>query len=33
MEAAESSLREIGCEQNLLSRPDGSANFMQGNGL
>ncbi|XP_018411520.1 PREDICTED: exosome complex component RRP46 [Nanorana parkeri] len=30
MEAAESSLREIGCEQSLLSRPDGSATFMQG---
>uniref|UniRef100_A0A8C5MV71 Exosome complex component RRP46 n=1 Tax=Leptobrachium leishanense TaxID=445787 RepID=A0A8C5MV71_9ANUR len=23
-------LREIGCEQSLLSRPDGSANFLQG---
>lgn len=33
MEAVESSLREVGCEQSLLSRPDGSANFMQGNGL
>ncbi|XP_077578099.1 exosome complex component RRP46 [Stigmatopora nigra] len=25
------SLREFGCEQNLLSRPDGSASFVQGN--
>ncbi|XP_068106743.1 exosome complex component RRP46 [Hyperolius riggenbachi] len=30
MEAAEALLREIGCEQSLLSRPDGSATFMQG---
>lgn len=25
------SLREFGCEQSLLSRPDGSASFVQGN--
>lgn len=24
-------LREFGCEQSLLSRPDGSASFIQGN--
>lgn len=24
------SLREFGCEQSLLSRPDGSASFIQG---
>lgn len=26
-----SSIREFGCEQNLLSKPDGSASFIQGN--
>ncbi|XP_053330154.1 exosome complex component RRP46 [Spea bombifrons] len=30
MESAEPALREIGCEQSLLSRPDGSATFLQG---
>lgn len=25
------SLREFGCEQSFLSRPDGSASFIQGN--
>ncbi|XP_078674637.1 exosome complex component RRP46-like [Branchiostoma floridae x Branchiostoma belcheri] len=28
--ATEQTLRSFGCEQNLLSRPDGSANFTQG---
>ncbi|XP_075692333.1 exosome complex component RRP46 [Rhinoderma darwinii] len=30
MEALEPGLREIACEQSLLSRPDGSATFVQG---
>ncbi|XP_069799470.1 exosome complex component RRP46 [Dendropsophus ebraccatus] len=30
MEEPETGLREIGCEQSLLSRPDGSATFVQG---